>query len=242
MSAPYAGPYGPQLMPPSPVADRRPDPADLRIALAAAIGLAVLGALLGFAWSAWSAPGSAAEVLGGGRFAVLDENEALVSADGRFLVIGVAVGLLTALLAWFGRPGNRGPTLLVGLCVGVGVGGLLTELVGHLTGGGSVSGKRYLLTDGTRREITTHLPLSLHMQGLLLVGPAVVALVYGLFVAFTAHDDLGRPDRVRDELAAARAAAVPPPWPSVHAGHDPQYGGGYGDAAGAAQQRDFPPQ
>ncbi len=219
---------------------------DARVAAALAVGLALLGALLGLLWAAWSPPGPSAEVLGGGSFAVLDENESPISADGRFLIIVVAVALVAALLAWFLLRGHRGPTVLLGLCAGVAGGGLLTEVVGHLTGGGSFSGAMYRLSDGSRREVTLHLPLSLHIQGLVLIGPAVVALVYGLFVAFAVHDDLGRPDPVRDTLLARRAAradsSAPPAEPSVHAGDYPQYGGGYRDASGALQQRDLPPQ
>jgi hypothetical protein len=221
----------------------RPGAGDLRAAVLVAVALAVAGALLGLLWAAWSPPRPAAEVLGGGSFAVLDETESAIAGDGRFLILTVALGLVAALLAWFVLPARRGATLLLGLCVGVGVGGLLMELVGHLTGGGSFTGRRYLLTDGTRREITLHLPLSLHEQGLLLVGPAVVALVYGLFVAFAVRDDLGRPDDVRDRLRAAAAPPQPFGDPrSVRAGDYPQYGGGYGDAPGALQQRDLPPQ
>lgn len=224
-----------------PAHHRPADPADSKAALLLAAALAVAGALLGFAWSAWSPPGPPAEVLRDGRFAVLSENEAAISSDGRFLVIVVSLGLIAALLTWFLRPANRGATVLVGLVVGTAAAALLSELVGHLTGGGSFSGKGYRFSDGTTREITMHLPLSLHMQGLLLVGPAVVALVYGMFVAFAARDDLNRNDPVRDSMLAAKPVPVAAAA-SVHAGDHPQYGGGYGNAAGPAQQQDLPSQ
>ena len=35
---------------------------------------------------------------------------------------------------------------------------------------------------------------AVHATGLLFVEPAVAMLVYGMFVAFAKHDDLGRPD------------------------------------------------
>jgi hypothetical protein len=180
-------------------------------------------------------------VLGGGVFEVLGENENQIAADGRFLVIVSVVGLLAGLLAWFGRPRNRGPLVLLGLVVGGLCGAALTDLVGHLTGGGSFSGKKYDLSDGSVQEVTLRLPLSLHMPGMLFVEAAIAALLYGVFTAFAVHDDLGRPDPVRDELRGRRAG---PPLDeiSVGAGHEPQGGWGYGDGSGPLQQREFPPQ
>jgi hypothetical protein len=136
-------------------------------------------------------------------------------------VIVASIGLLAALLAWALRPANRGPLVQLALCVGGFVGAVLTAWIGHLVSGGTVDGKA-----GTT---IAHIPLSLHMRGLALVEPAVAALVYGLFVAFAARDDLGRDDPVRERV-------------SVRAGDDPQDGGGYGDAPRALQQSDFPPQ
>jgi hypothetical protein len=211
--------------------DARDASGDLRFAAVLAGGLAVLGALLGLAWSAWSPTGPAATVFGGGKFEPND-TEAFVAGDGRFLVIVAAVGLLAGGVAWW-RVRHRGPFVVLGLTVGGLLGALLTELVGHLTGGGSFTGKRYDFADGSVREITLHLPLSLHAQGLLFVEAAAAALVYGLFVAFTVRDDLGRPDPVRDALIASA---------SVDAGDHPEDGRGYGDAPRALQEGYLPPQ
>ncbi len=201
--------------------------------------LAVLGALLGLVWSAWSPPGPSAIVIGGGVFEVLGENESQIAADGRFLVIVSAVGLLAGLLTWFCRPRNRGPLVLLGLVVGGLCGAALTDLIGHLSGGGSFSGKKYELSDGSVQEVTLRLPLSLHMTGLLFVEAAIAALLYGLLTAFAVHDDLGRPDPVRDDVRAQRLGP-PVDDVSVGAGGDPQGGWGYGDGAGALQQRELP--
>jgi Protein of unknown function (DUF2567) len=214
---------------------------DLVVAGVIVGALAVLGALLGLVWSAWSPPGSPAIVIGGGTFEVLGESENQIAADGRFLVIVTVVGLLAGLFAWFGRPRNRGPLVLLGLVVGGLCGAALTDLVGHLSGGGSFSGRKLGLTDGSKQEVTLRLPLSLHMPGMLFVEAALAALLYGLFTAFAVHDDLGRPDPVRDELRAGRGGP-PPDEISVGAGHEPQGGWGYGDGPGPLQQREFPPQ
>ena len=86
------------------------------------------------------------------------------------------------------------------------------------------------------------LPLSLHMPGLLFVEAALATLVYGVFTAFAVHDDLGRPDPVRDALTAHRTAASEESADSVDASGQPQGGGGHGDTAGALQQGYLPPQ
>ena len=203
-----------------------PDPArpeslaDLRVAAVLALALTVLGAVLGLVWHAWSGPQQRAYVIAPGKLYPFDEVETMAAADGRYLVIVGGTGLVAALLAWTARPGNRGPLVQLALAVGGFVGALLTAWVGHLVGGGTVVGR-----SGTT---IAHLPLSLHMRGLVLVEPAVTALIYGLFVAFAARDDLGRDDPVRERV-------------SVRAGDDAQYAGGYGDAASALQQGDLPP-
>jgi hypothetical protein len=195
--------------------------ADTRLAGLIVLVLIALGALLGLLWEVWSGPQQRAYVIGPGKLYPFDEVETMAAADGRYLVIVAATGLVAALLAWAVRAGNRGPLVLLALCVGGFVGAILTAWIGHLVGGGSLHGKT-----GTT---IAHLPLSLHMRGLVFVEPAVAALVYGLFVAFAARDDLGREDPIRARV-------------SVRAGDDAQDGGGYGDAAGALQQRDLPSQ
>jgi hypothetical protein len=195
--------------------------ADLRVAGVIVLVLAALGALLGALWATWSGSQQRAFVLAPGKLYPYDEVETMAAADGRYLVIVAAVGLLATLVVWYARAGNRGSLVLLALCGGGLGGAALTWWVGYLTGGGSYHGKK-----GTT---IPHLPLTLHMHGLLLVEPAVAALVYGLFTAFAAHDDLGRPDPVRDGL-------------SVDAGGDAQHGGGDRDAAGALQQGNLPTQ
>jgi hypothetical protein len=119
------------------------------------------------------------------------------------------------------RPADRGPLVVVAMVAGGLAGAALTWWVGYLTGGGTY--------DGRANTTIAHLPLSLHMHGLLAVEPALAALVYGLFAAFAARDDLGRPDPVRARL-------------SVSAGGHPDDSWGDRDTAGALQQGDLPPQ
>lgn len=187
--------------PPPPVHARPGTVADLRVATLIAVGLAVLGAGLGLVWSAWSGPQQRAFVISPGALYPFDEIETRVGADARYFVIVASVGLLAGLLGWLLLRGNRGPLVLLGLAVGGLAGAVLTAWVGYLSGGGTYSGKT--------GAIIEHLPLSLHMRGLLFVEPALAALVYGMFSAFAVHDNLGRPDPVRPEPVPAPAPASP---------------------------------
>jgi hypothetical protein len=197
------------------VAERR----ELRAAVATVAALCAAGALLGVVWSAWSGAQQRAFVLPDGLYPY-DEVETMAAADSRYLLLVGVVGLLAALLVWR-RRGVRGPAMLVALCLGGLGGAALTWWIGYLTGGGSYAGKV-----GTTIR---HLPLTLHMRGLLFVEPALAALVYGVLVAFAARDDLGRPDPVRARL-------------SVPARHEAEHGWRHSDAASALQQGEFPAQ
>jgi hypothetical protein len=195
------------------------DTRQLRAAALVFLALAAVGCLLGPVWSWWSPPGPLGERIPAGIIA--DETEAFIAADGRFAVLAAGVGLVAAALVWCIRS-VRGPWMVTALALGGVVGALLTDVVGHAVRGG---GRAVTVAPNVAR--IAHLPLQVHASGLLLVEGAAGALLYGLCIAFTAHDDLGRADPVRD---------------SVRAGRHPHHGGGYGDAPGAVQQGDFTPQ
>lgn len=172
------------------VSDRR---ADLRLAAWLVVSLSVLGAVLGLAWSWWAGPQQRAYVIAPGELYPYDEVETMAGADARYLLIVACVGLLAALALWAYRPALRGALAVTGLAAGGLAGAALTWAVGRLTDGGTYSGRT-----GT---VIAHLPLTLHMRGVLFVEPALAVLVYGVLVAFAARDDLGRADPVRDRAA-----------------------------------------
>jgi hypothetical protein len=182
--------------------------------------MAVLGALTGVLWAAWSPARPPGLVVPGGTETA--ETEQWVAADGRFAVLSIVLGVLFALLAWRARR-TRGAVAVLCLAVGGIVGALLTDLVGRLLGGGSSGGPV-----GTRHA---QLPLVLHMHGLLFLEALVAVLLYGVLVGFTAEDDLGRPDPWR-----APAAASVGPGGELHGGREDSH------AAGGAQQPQLPPQ
>lgn len=181
--------------------------------------LAVVGAVLGPVWEAWSPPGPFGIVLTHGIQA--DESEAFVGGDGRFAMITVIVGLLAGALAWRLRPLRdvRGPYLALALAVGSVVGAALTELVGYLIRG---DGTNFACAAG---RCIDHLPLTVHMHALLFAEAIAALLVYTLCVAFAVSDDLGRPD--------AGSEPMPPPA-SVGPQPDPQQAWGHRDSPGPA--------
>jgi hypothetical protein len=196
----------------------------LRAAVFVVLTLAAAGALLGFLWEASSPPGPFGIIYSNGTQP--DETEAWAAADGRFGTIVAVVGLIAGVVVWLLRR-TRGPYVVLALGAG-GIGGAaLTEWVGHLVRGAAHTVPCY--PPSGRADCAEHLPLALHMAGLLYVEPALAILVYGLLVAFAHHDDLGRPDPVRDRLL-------------VGAANEPDDSWGYGDRAGVPEQRDLAPQ
>ena len=172
--------------------------------------LVVAGIPLGLIWQAAS-PRSAGLVLQSGAI-VPDETEAFIGTDGWFALLTGLAGLIAAVVVWT-RKSWRGPAAVVALALGGVVGAMVTALAGHLAGGGQSTGKAGAV-------IT--LPVSLHATGLLCLEAAVAVLVYGLLVAFTRRDDLGRtesdvhpeptdqPGGVADWGANSRPVSSPP--------------------------------
>jgi hypothetical protein len=189
---------------------------DVRAGLYLVLALAVLGALLGVVWQWWSPPGPLGYVVAPHAIQP-DETEAFIAGDGRFAVICASAGLLAGLVTWL-RRSTRGPVTVLALGVGGLLGSYLTSAVGHALGGGT--------DDGKTNTLIRHLPLSVHMRGLLLLEATVAVLVYGVCASFAAEDDLGRPE----------------PQPSVGVWDEVEHVGSDRDAAGALQQPYLPPQ
>jgi hypothetical protein len=196
----------------------------LRAATLVVLALAAAGALLGLVWEAWSPPGPFGIIYGSGTQP--DETEAWAAADGRFGMIVAAVGIVAGVVVWLLRR-TRGPHVVLALGAGGIAGAALTKWIGHLVRGAAHTVPCY--PPSGRADCTQHLPLTLHMTGLLYVEPALAILVYGLLVAFAHHDDLGRPDPVRDRLL-------------VGAANEPDDSWGDRDGAGVPQQGDLAPQ
>lgn len=202
------------------------DERDVQVRAAALVLLilAVAGAALGVVWQVWSPPGPFGIIYGNGTQP--DETEAWAAADGRFGVIVAGVGITAGIAVWLLRRA-RGPYAVLALGAGGIAGAALTEWTGHLIRGNAPTYACY--PPAGKAACTDHLPLTLHMTGLLYVEPALAILVYGLLVAFAHHDDLGRPDPVRERLL-------------VRAADQGDDGRRYGDGPGVPEQRDLPAQ
>ena len=192
---------------------------DLRAGAVIVLVLAAIGAALGPLWVWWSPAGPLGLVVAPHAIQV-DENETFVAVDGRFALLTALVGVLAGLVVWFLRSA-RGPVAAAALAAGGFAGALCTEGIGRLIDGGTDS--------APVNTVIRHLPLAVHATALRLLEPLLALLVYSVFTAFAADDELGRP-RLESEPA------------SVGGGPDPQYGWSDRDAAGALYQAELPPQ
>lgn len=172
-----------------------------RTALATVVALAALGALLAVAW-VQLAPRLAFRVDQPGRaLPVVPEAEEYVAADGRFVLLTLAAGVLAGLVCWLLRS-SRGPLVIAALAVGGLLGAVVTWRLGMRLAPG------YRPEDLQEVGRIVHQPLELIARAALVVEPVAAVLVYLLAVGFSSRTDLGRPD---------------PPAPAAPAG--PGYGG-----------------
>lgn len=182
---------------------------DLGPAAAVLVVLAVLGALLGLWWQAIS-PRAKGFVYLPHNGIIPDEKETFVASDGRYLLLTAAAGIVVAVAAWLWRS-TRGPAVGLALVVGGLLGALLTDFVGRVTGGGH--------DNGALNSVIT-LPVRVHARGLLLVEPALAALVYAACALFAKRDDLGVDDEAAALADAPTLQHVSPepgqslPWPT----------------------------
>jgi Protein of unknown function (DUF2567) len=170
---------------------------DLGPAAVILVGLAAAGALLGLLWQQIS-PRTQGFVYVPPHGIIAEESESLIASDGRFVLLTCAAGVIAAAAAW-SRRSARGPAAALALAAGGLLGALLTDRVGHATGGGH--------DGGTLNEVLT-LSVRVHARGLLLLEPAMALLVYAACALFARRDDLGA------DIAFARLVDV---WPAAGA-------------------------
>ena len=125
-AAPWGAPPPRGDVLPAPRHDRRADVAAFFVTLAVVV---LLGAPLGLLWSA-IAPRLTVELTADGPVADgIETTKAFVGADGTFVLLGLAVGVLCGVLAWvLGR--RYGPAVVLALAVGGLLGGLVAGEVG----------------------------------------------------------------------------------------------------------------
>lgn len=167
---------------------------DLGPAAVIMVGLAAVGALLGLLWQHIS-PRTQGFVYVPPHGIIAEENESLIASDGRFVLLTCAAGVVAAAVAW-SRRSARGPAAALALAAGGLLGALLTDRVGHATGGGH--------DGGTLNQVIT-LSVRVHARGLLLLEPALALFVYAACALFARRDDLGA------DIGFARLVDV---WPT----------------------------
>lgn len=137
----------------------------MRVAALTGLGCLVLGALMGVLWSRL-APTAPLTLTDAG--AVLDETASgsLIADDGWFAVLGVGLGLVTAVLGWL-RWRRSVLAVGTGLLSGSLLGGLLAWLVGGWLGPAPLHAQAATAQVGA----VLHMPLTIRATAVLLVWP-----------------------------------------------------------------------
>jgi hypothetical protein len=185
--APGDGAPGPYGVPRPRVRLWPPRRAEWLTAAAVVAALAVVGAALAPLW-VHLAPRLAFRVDQPGRaLPVVPEAEEYVAADGRFVLLTLAAGVLAALACWFVKR-SRGPLVLLALAAGGLLGAVVTWRLGLRLGTG------YRPEDLQTVGNTVHQPLTLRAKAGLVVEPIAAVVLYLLTVGFSSRNDLGQDD------------------------------------------------
>ncbi|CAA9267664.1 MAG: hypothetical protein AVDCRST_MAG41-2720, partial [uncultured Corynebacteriales bacterium] len=192
-----------------------PGRTELATAAALLLGLAVLGALLAPLWVRL-APRLDFRVDQPGRaLPVVPSAEEYIAADGRYVLLTLAAGLLAGLVAWRVAR-SRGPLVLLALAAGGLLGAVLTWRLGLRLGTG------YQPADLQEVGRIVQQPLTLRARAALVVEPFAAVVVYLLAAGFAARNDLGRDEDTQEPPAPAghqSTTAVPGPSGSEGVGN-----------------------
>jgi hypothetical protein len=184
---PPAGPQEPFLVPQlaEPV-PRVVVKADLLPAVSAASFLSLLGLPLGWVWSRLAPPQES--VLGprGAPTPLLVESSHEFDAIGIFVLLGFALGVLTAAVLWLVR-GRRGPVFLL---AGV-LGSLVASWLGMRVGVSFAAGLHAMPPNPKPGDIVEVAP-DITTVWAVVAQPLGMALAYGLAASWNGLDDLGR--------------------------------------------------
>ncbi|HSV65377.1 MAG TPA: hypothetical protein VLJ59_05640 [Mycobacteriales bacterium] len=165
----------------------RPRLGEIRWAVVLVVGLVLAGLLAGLLWVRL-APRLPYQVTGPGQaVATRPESEVFVAADGWYLVITLAIGVLAGLLAWLPRPA-RGWLMPAALAAGGVAGAIATKMLGELMAGPPAA--QALRQVGA----VVFSPVRLRATAFIMAEGFVAVLAYLIVVGFAARDDLGNPD------------------------------------------------
>jgi hypothetical protein len=152
----------------------------------------VLGAVLAVLWVRLAPRLEFRVVKPGQAVPVVPESEEYIAADGRFVLITLAAGVLAGLVCWLLRR-SRGPVVLAAVAFG----GLLGAVVTWRLGVWLEPGYQPQDLQEVGRTVTQ--PLELRAVAAVVVEPIAAVAVYLLGVGFTVHNDLGVDPRSADK-------------------------------------------
>jgi hypothetical protein len=168
--------------------------------VAVAAGVAALGVPLGWLWAVL-APNVPVQVVDGGVVPTEAEPEEFFAADGWFVLLGVAFGLLAAAAVWFLLRRYRGPVVLAALAVGAVGAGLLAWWVGRQIGLSGYREQVFQAAVGTdlgrppdlrAKELGWWFGFIPRVQGDLLVPAVAAAVGYTMSAAWSRDPSLRR--------------------------------------------------
>ncbi|SCK24191.1 hypothetical protein H180DRAFT_01826 [Streptomyces sp. WMMB 322] len=165
--------------------EERPDVRrEVRTGVLCALPLIVLGVGLGLLWF-WLAPRVPLVSVDGGVFLKDPEGEEAIGADGTFVLLAVALGLATGLLAFLRSRGGG-----IGIVVGVAVGALLGSVVAWRLGVWlGPSGDLTASAKAAGEDKTFDGPLKLQAMGALLVWPFIALVTHLVLIGVFGQRD-----------------------------------------------------
>ncbi|QPP11014.1 hypothetical protein G4Z16_26395 [Streptomyces bathyalis] len=158
--------------------------AEVRAGALCALIVLVLGVGLGLLWL-WLAPRVPLVSVDGGVFLKDPEGEEAIGADGTFVLLAVAFGVVTGLLAFL-RSRRGGIGIVVGLAVGALLGSVLAWQLGIWLG---PSGDLAAAAKAAGENKTFDGPLKLQAKGALLVWPFIALATHLVLMGVFGHRD-----------------------------------------------------
>jgi hypothetical protein len=201
-----AEPYLSEHAPPAlaeqgpPLPDERPGRVR-RLAITAVVVAVVVTALGGAVGWLWAEVTPRLQVIKSDRgFLYADaEPEQPIAADGIFLLVGLGLGILLAVLAWVLLRRYRGGAILVALTVGSLACSVLAYWIGHKIGVAQFNAVRssaplgaQLSAPVTLRATNLNFDRSFLPSGVVAGQALAAAFVYTTLAGFSAYEDLGR--------------------------------------------------
>lgn len=233
-AAPYPG--VPYLTGPVALARRASVLADLLVAVLTGVVIAALGAPLGWLWAALAPRIPIVRVDGGFTYAE-SEPEQVVAADGWFMLIGAAAGILIAIAVWVLLRRWRGPFMALGLVLGSLGAAWLAWFAGRHVGLAEFERLRASATVGTRMLAPLGLRstdfLAAHawrpwLSGVMAVQALAAAFAYTCCAGWSRYASLRGPDPVPTYLPYHYADQASYPQGDPDADQPPQPDGQFG--------------